>query len=182
MEKVSHIHHQSTTTTKSPCFSGNHKTTMPAKLPSQQQTRVGGRSSTKSWNTTEKGFERELNTKQKKSNKCLLTTTPNGTKMFSPPTAFTTKLHCSFSTLFAYELWIENWDCDFPSALTIYHAALFFLAVPSLFISEKHFLHVLSLSKSQLFWGHWRTLTIKSLSLIKLEPNNQPTNHPQLIN
>lgn len=21
--------------------------------------------------------------------------------------------HCSFSTLFAYELWIENWDCDF---------------------------------------------------------------------
>lgn len=26
-------------------------------------------------------------------------------------------LHCSFSSLFVYELWIENWNCDFPSAV-----------------------------------------------------------------
>jgi hypothetical protein len=86
------------------------KTTMPAKLPVQQQApeQVKGEKKKKSItgikilnenpeNTTkptkrrEKG--RELNTKQKKSsNKCLLTTTPNVPSLSS----FHDQCHCSF--------------------------------------------------------------------------------------
>jgi hypothetical protein len=35
-----------------------------------------------------------------------------------------------FYTLFAYELWIENWNCDFPLPLPIYHCSFFFTSPP----------------------------------------------------
>src|SRR5690349_358816 len=99
---------------------------MPAKLPAQQ-TRAGWRGSERNWNqnprrnpetTTNTREQKKLNTKQK-SNKCLLTTTLNGTNTLPLPlqTSRTIPTHCSFSTFFAYELWIENWDCDFPFAV-----------------------------------------------------------------
>lgn len=33
-----------------------------------------------------------------------------------------------FYTLFAYELWIENWNCDFPLPLPIYHCSFFYIS------------------------------------------------------
>lgn len=96
---------------------------MPAKLPAQQRApcrcgsekrraQLESKSSTKSCKYDKQtGREEKIKYKTKKSNKCLLTTTPNGTE--SPPNR---PSHCSFSTLFAYELWIENWNCDFSSA------------------------------------------------------------------
>jgi hypothetical protein len=113
------------------------KTTMPAKLPTHNsERRRKERKSTTGIKILNKilqmrqtnGDGKKINTKQK-SNKCLLTTTPNGTELF--PTLLApsrTPSYCSFAPLFAYELWIENWNCDFPSVpCPFIIAALFFL-------------------------------------------------------
>lgn len=97
--------------------------------------------------------EEKLNTKQKKSNKCLLTTIPSGTELTSH-SLLSCLSHCSFSTLFAYELWIENWSCDFPSVdhLSL-QLAVFLVAVLSLLCFRAFFMRL---------FGRYRNMIVSS--------------------
>lgn len=152
-------------TTKSPCFSGNHKNNNARKIAGTNEWQ---KKRERNWNQNpqrksckyenkaglvHEWKEEKLNTKQKKSNKCLLTTIPSGTELTSH-SLLSCLSHCSFSTLFAYELWIENWSCDFPSVdhLSL-QLAIFLVAVLSLLCFCAFFMRL---------FGRYRNMIVSS--------------------
>lgn len=133
-------------TTKSPCFSGNHKnnnarkiaitTTSTAELTAYKKCTTGIRilQIRQSRTTTKKIKHRAA---KKTSNKCLLTTTPNGTKIVLPapffPSTVTIPAIVHFLHFLLMNYGLKIGTAIFPS-LAIYHCNspfFAFLQVPS---------------------------------------------------
>lgn len=130
-------------TTKSPCFSGNHKnnnarkiaitTTSTAELTAHKKCTTGIRilQIRQSRTTTKKIKHRAA---KKTSNKCLLTTTPNGTKIVLPapffPSTVTIPAIVHFLHFLLMNYGLKIGTAIFPS-LAIYHCSSPFFCFPS---------------------------------------------------